>query len=76
MLDPRIMKYVSKKKKSAILECWIEDSLCTEYPCSYWIRLKEGWHFSNLDTGCRIVSQDTIADLRYQIAGIEPYEED
>lgn len=75
MLDKRILKYIPKKKVSAIRECWVEEALCTEFKCSYWIRLNEGWHFSNLDIGARIVSQDTISDLRYQIAGIEPYKE-
>ena len=72
--DPRIMKYIPKSKRAAINECWIEDALCAECKCSYWITLKEGWEFGNLDAGARIVSQDTIKDLRYQIAGIQKAE--
>lgn len=75
MIEPRIMQYVPKSKRSAIRECWIEEALCAESKCSYWIHLNEGWHFSRLDEGARIVSQDTIKDLRYQITGIEPYKE-
>lgn len=76
MKEPKIMRYIPKSKQSAVKEAWIEDSLCSECRCSYWIHLNEGWHFSRLDEGARLVSQDTIADLRYQIAGIEPYNGD
>lgn len=74
--DPRIMKYVPRIKRSAIQSAWIEEPLCDDHECSYWIQLKEGYHFANYDTGARTVSQDTIPDLRYQIEGIEAYKDD
>lgn len=62
--DPRIMKYIPKSKQAAINECWHDSD-------GWWITLKEGWEFGNLDAGARAVSQDTIKELRYQIAGIQ-----
>lgn len=72
-MDATIMKYIPKAKKAAVQDCWKEESLGYATKCSYWIQLKEGWHFSNLDEGARICSEDRIIDLRYQIKGIEPY---
>ena len=63
-MDAKIMKYVPKSKQAAIQDCWRDSD-------GYWITLKAGWEFSNLDAGARAVSQDTISELRYQIAGIQ-----
>lgn len=72
-MDNRILKYIPKKKLVAIKDCWCEESLDGETERSYWIILKEGWHFSHIDTGCRTCSQDRISELKYQIKGIEKY---
>lgn len=63
MKDPKIMKYVPKKKADAIRTCYRDDE-------GYWITLCEGWEASNMDSGCRTIHEDTIQELRYQIAGI------
>lgn len=70
------MQHVPKTKRNAIQSAWIEEPLCDDHECSYWIQLKEGYHFANYDTGARTVAQDTITDLRYQIEGIEAYKDD
>ena len=63
-MDNRILKYIPKSKRAAIRDCYK-----TDYD-GYWIILNEGWEASNTDAGCRTISQDTIAELRYQISGI------
>ena len=63
-IDARIMKYVPKSKQSTISQCWHDDD-------GYWIILKHGYHASNTDRGCHVIHEDTIAQLRYQISGIE-----
>lgn len=65
-----IMKYVLKSKRAAISACWRDSD-------GYWITLKNGYNAGRMDNGgCHTIHEDTIADLRYQIAGIEtdPYE--
>lgn len=59
----RIMKYVPKTKREAVDEAYRDDD-------GYWIILKEGWEAERIDRGCRVICQDTVAELRYQIGGI------
>ena len=64
-----IMKYVPKAKKQAIKACWRDSD-------GYWIILHEGYNADRTDWNCRTIHEDTIADLRYQIAGIAKREEE
>jgi len=59
----KIMKYIPKSKRDAIKEAFKDSD-------GYWIFLKEGWNADRMDADCRTIHEDTIADLRYQIAGI------
>ena len=61
--DRSIMKYVPKSKQKAIRTCWKDSD-------GYWIMLKEGYNADRMDWNCRTIHEDTIAELRYQIAGI------
>lgn len=63
-LDPRIMKYVPKSKVEAIDDAFKDDD-------GMWIFLKDGWEASRMDRHCHTIHEDTIAQLRYQIAGIK-----
>ena len=64
-IDPKIMKYVPKSKQHTISSCWKDSD-------GYWIVLKEGYNAGRMDNGgCHTIHEDTIADLKYQIAGIE-----
>ena len=58
-----IMKYIPKSKRSAIRDAYRDDD-------GYWICLHEGWEASRMDSGCRVIHEDYIADLKWQIAGI------
>ena len=59
----RIMRYVPASKLGAIRDAYKDQD-------GYWICLNENWEASNTDTGCHVIHEDTIKDLRYQIAGI------
>ncbi len=63
-IDGRIMKYVPKSKQKAISACWKDSD-------GYWITLKYGYNADRTDWNCHTIHEDTIAELRYQIAGIE-----
>ena len=41
-----------------------------------WITLRDGWEASRTDSGCRTIHEDTISDLKYQIAGIQRIEQE
>ena len=58
-----IIRYVPKSKREAI-----RDAFCDED--GMWIWLHEGWEASRTDSGCHVIHEDTIRDLRFQIAGI------
>lgn len=58
-----IMKYIPKSKREAIRDAYRDED-------GYWICLKEGWEASRTDSECRVIHEDHISDLRYQIAGI------
>ena len=63
--DAQIMKYIPKSKRHMIESCWKDSD-------GYWITLKDGFNAGRMDVGgCHTIHEDTIAELRYQIAGIE-----
>ncbi len=59
-----ITKYIPKGKRAAVSDAWRDDD-------GYWITLKDGWQAGRFDNHCHVIHEDTIAELRYQIAGIE-----
>ena len=61
--ESRIMAYVPKSKKDAIYKAWRDDD-------GLWIVLKDGWSADRTDIGCKTIHEDTVKELRYQIAGI------
>lgn len=64
-LDPQVMKYIPKSKQHTIAACWRDSD-------GYWITLKDGFNAGRMDnSGCHTIHENTIAELRYQIAGIE-----
>lgn len=62
-MDNNILKYVPKGKREAIHDAYRDDD-------GMWIVLKNGWEASRTDSGCHVIHEDTIKELRYQIAGI------
>ena len=58
-----LMKYIPKSKRQAIRDSFHDSD-------GYWIFLKEGWNADRMDSECRVIHEDFISDLRYQIAGI------
>jgi hypothetical protein len=58
-----LMKYIPKSKREAIRDIFHDSD-------GYWIFLKEGWNADRMDSECRVIHEDFISDLRYQIAGI------
>lgn len=62
-IDDRIMKYIPKSKQKAIRACWHDSD-------GYWIELHNGYNADRMDWHCHTIHEDTIAELRYQIAGI------
>lgn len=63
--DTQIVRYIPKSKRYMIESCWKDSD-------GYWITLKDGFNAGRMDvSGCHTIHEDTIAELRYQIAGIE-----
>ena len=62
-----IIDYIPKTKREAIRDAYRDSD-------GYWICLNEGWEATRTDSGCRTIHEDTIADLKYQIAGIQKVE--
>lgn len=62
-IDSRIMRYVPHSKHKTVKACWHDSE-------GYWITLNEGYCAERTDERCRTIHEDTIAQLRYQIAGI------
>ena len=63
MTKEKILSYVPKSKKEAISDAWSDDD-------GIWIILKPGWNADRMDSNCRVIHEDYIKDLRFQIAGI------
>lgn len=61
-MDERIMKYVPRSKQAAIEHTWHDND-------GYWILLRNGWRNGNW--GGRTIHEDTIRQLRKEIAAIE-----
>lgn len=61
--EQKIMKYVPANKKNSIRAAWEDED-------GLWIMLNEGWNADRMDSCCRTIHEDTIKELRYQIAGI------
>lgn len=62
-MDERIMKYVPKTKREAVSSAWIDSD-------GMWIVLKDGWNADRMDWNCHTIHEETVRDLRWQIAGI------
>ena len=62
-IDDRIMRYIPKSKHKAIRACWQDSD-------GYWIMLHDEYNADRMDWNCHTIHEDTIAELRYQIAGI------
>lgn len=65
VLQAEVMKYVPTKKREAVRSAYINAE-------GYWIELEEGWEGSR--TACtdkKIIHELSVADLRYQIWGIQ-----
>jgi len=60
----KIMRYIPANKLGAIRDAYRDED-------GYWICLNKGWEASRMDSGCRVIHEDYIRDLRYQIAGIK-----
>lgn len=58
--DQRIMKYVPRNMRSAIQSAWIEEPLCDDHECSYWIQLKEGYHLLPQDVNNGLYEEYTV----------------
>lgn len=63
MFDQRIMKYIPKSKAESVADAFIDED-------GMWIYLKDGWNADRMDVDCHVIHEDTIKQLRYQIAGI------
>ena len=68
MTKQQIMKYIPRGKQASVYDAW-EDS------DGIWIMLNEGWNADRMDSRCRTIHEDTVKDLRYQIAGIRRIKE-
>lgn len=68
-MDQSILKYVPASKREAIRDAYRDQD-------GIWITLKEGWEASRTDSGCHVIHEDTIKDLKYQIAGIQRIEQE
>ncbi len=67
-MDKSIMKYIPKSKQDGISDCFRDDD-------GIWIYLKDGWNADRMDSNCHVIHEDTIKELRWQIAGICKAEE-
>lgn len=65
-MSNKILKYVPASKLSAISDAFEDED-------GMWIYLKDGWYASRMDgyNVCHVIHEDTIQQLRYQIAGIK-----
>ncbi|WP_133966190.1 hypothetical protein [Eubacterium limosum] len=65
-MDKNILKYVPKSKRHVIFDAYKDQD-------GYWICIKHdsGFEASRMEPGCHVIHEDTIQELRYQIAGIK-----
>ena len=63
MTTEQILKYVPKSKLEAVADAFKDDD-------GIWIYLKDGWNADRMDFDCHVIHEDTIKQLRWQIAGI------
>lgn len=68
-MDQSILKYVPALKREAIRDAYRDQD-------GIWITLRDGWEASRTDSGCHVIHEDTISDLKYQIAGIQRIEQE
>ena len=68
-MDGSILKYIPKSKWGGIADCFRDED-------GIWIWLNEGWNADRMDSNCRVIAEDTIAQLRYQIGGIKKVKEE
>lgn len=68
-MDQSILKYVPASKLEAIRDAYRDQD-------GIWITLRDGWEASRTDSGCHVIHEDTISDLKYQIAGIQRIEQE
>ena len=68
MTTEQILKYVPKSKLDAIADAYQDED-------GIWIYLKDGWNADRMDRCCHVIHEDTISQLRWQIAGIRKVEE-
>ena len=63
-MNKDLIKYIPKSKLEAISDIFKDED-------GIWIYLKQGWEASRMDSGCHVIHEDNIRQLRYQIAGIK-----
>ena len=63
MTTEQILRYVPKSKLEAIADAFQDDD-------GIWIWLKDGWNADRMDRDCHVIHEDTVKQLRWQIAGI------
>ena len=68
-MDQSILKYVPASKREAIRDAYRDQD-------GIWITLRSGWEASRTDAGCHVIHEDTISQLKYQIAGIQRIEQE
>lgn len=58
-----IMDYIPKSKIESVADAFVDSD-------GMWIYLNDGWEASRMDIGAQCIHEDTIKELKYQIAGI------
>lgn len=64
----KVIDYVPKTKRHAIADAYVDDD-------GMWIILKDGWEATRMDYGCHTIHEYTVAELKWQIAGIKQIKE-
>jgi hypothetical protein len=62
-MDQKLLRYVPASKREAVRDAFRDSD-------GIWIFLRQGWEASRTDSGCHVIHEETVAGLRYQIAGI------
>ena len=63
-----IIEYVPQSKRQAIYDSYVDAD-------GMWIILNDGWEATRMDYGCHTIHEDTISELKWQIAGIQKIKE-